>query len=509
MQQARRVALNSLALYFNMGVNVLVMLLATRFALQALGQVEYGLYALVANVVAMFAFLGAAMATATQRFLNFSIGQGESVERQGEIFYASAVIHLGLAFVLFLVVGAVGAVCVGCVLQIPDGYTLRSMIVLFTMTAGLVCTVLSVPYDAAMNAHEHICQIAFINVAEGLLKLAASAAILFLPSERLTLYALLVLLAAAVGYALKRTYARRRYAECRYHLGRGRLDRPLLRQLASFAGWNLLGNGASILRYQGAAVLLNVFFGVVVNAAYGLSQQVNGFMLFFAGSIVRPLRPLLAKAAGAGQTEAVERLASTTSRFALLTLALVATPLYVCMPLVLRLWLHTPTGGVPAETLMFCRSFLLLALLMQLSIGLIVSLDSVGRIRQLHLWASVLHVAPLVAGALLFLHGEPPVVIMLCVLAEEAVAALVRLWLARRYAGIHALRYALRVWLPCLATLLLGYALCALLFGSDVTSLRSALLLTLLHTLLLLVLAPVLCLSRGERAALRRILTHD
>lgn len=499
MRTANRVAFNSVALYANMGITMAATLLGTRYVLQALGREDFGLYTLIASMVALLSFLNVAMAAASQRFLSYAMGEGDE-RKISEVFYTSSVIHWLIASMLSIGLLAVGEYMIHQVLDIAPHQVRVAEQVLWCMVGGVVLTICAVPYEAAMNAHEDIAQIAGINIVEALCKLGAAVAILFLSHDQLLTYALLVLGSQLLAFAGKRAFSRRKYAETHFRLHRLQ-DPALLKGMLGYAGWNLIGAGCSIARYQGAAILLNTFFGLLVNAAYGVAQQVNGFILFFANSIVRPLRPLIVKAEGQGDRARMHQLAFLSSRVTFLMVSLAIVPLYLNMPFVLALWLKE----VPAGALEFCRTFLLLALINQLTIGSAMAVESVGNIRRLQLIVGSLHVVSLPMGYAAFSMGYGPVSIMYCMIAEEGVSMLLRIWIARKDAGVPSGPYLKQVLLPCILVFALSYGLgwtTTLLWHEGWGMLMVS---TLLSTLALCISGYHLCLSAWEKDRIREM----
>ncbi len=502
MKAANKVAVNSIALYLNMAVSMGVSLLATRFVLEALGRTDYGIYALIANIVAMFSFLNVAMAAATQRYLSYAIG-ANNPDKIKEIFYSSQLIHWSIAFLLALLLSVGGLLCIDHILDIPATDLDKARIVLYCMVIGIVCTVSAVPYEAAMNAHEDIFVIAGINITEALLKLAISIGLLYIAAHRLILYSACITAVSLFAFLCKRIFSRRHYTECHNRLHKIK-NYGLIKSMTGFAGWNLIGAGTSIARYQGAAVLLNMFFGIAINAAYGIAQQVNGFLMFFANSTIRPLRPQIVKNEGAGKHTTVVALSFSACRLTFLLLSLVIIPLYINMPFILQLWLK----NVPESTLEFCRLFLLITLINQLSIGLTVALESVGRIRRLQLIVGSMHIAALPISYVLFKAGLPASSILYCVLAEECVSTICRVFIARKDASIPAGLYLKRLLAPCVsctvicftATHLITYYLCESPFIKLCTS-------SFVSSILLCALAYAYCLSNWEKEKFHGLLS--
>ncbi len=497
---SKKIAYNSIALYTNMVVTMGVTLLGTRFVLRALGSDDYAIYALIANIVALFSFLNVAMAGATQRFLSYALGKGNGEELK-EVFYNSSIIHKSIAALSAVLLLAAGIPAIEFWLDIPAAAHAKAIAVLMCMTGSVVVVVNAVPYEAAMNTHEDITAIAGINILEATLKLAASVAVLYIPCHRLTTYAVLIMCAALAAYLLKRTYSRKRYAESHYRIHRIK-DYSLVKKMTSFAGWNLIGTGCSIARYQGAAVLLNGFFGLMYNAAYGVAQQVNGFLLFFANSAVRPMRPHIVKNEGAGRHELTIKYSIFTSRITTLLLTMAIIPLYTNMPLILDIWLDE----VPLGALEFCRGFLIITLIGQLSIGQQIALESVGKIKNQHLTVGIMHILPLPAAYFLYKMGFPYYSIIYCVIAEEVLCIFVRTLIARRDAAMPVKPFITGHLIPCtlcIAVTLAASEGTASFIGNEVAQLLTT---TAVSTLILAALSHKFCLAQWEREKITSLL---
>ncbi len=443
MENSNRVILNSGFLYANMLVTMVVQLISVRILVNALGIADYAIYSIVAGVVALFAFINVAMAASTQRFISYAIGEGKE-EQIKEMFYQSVVLHLIIGLIVLFLLEVGGLYYVQCFLRAPADRIPAATLLLHCITASTFVNIITVPYEADITANENMGVIAAINIFDSLMKLGVAVFVMFTSFDKLCVYGILTMTCMIVTLLIKRFYCFAKYPEShiRWHKIK---EARLAKSMASFAAWNLIGSGCSIARYQGTGIVLNQFFVLAVNTAYGIAQQVNGLLLFFANSIVRAIRPQVVKSEGYGDRERMLRLSATTCKITSLMVAMLAIPLGISIEHILTVWLgHTP---VP-ECVMFCRCFLVIVFLNQLTIGLQIALESVGKIRLLQCTAGVLHLLPLVFGYLLFRIGLPPSTIMLCIIVEEIVALVVRTFIAKHLAGLDAKRFLIRTILP-------------------------------------------------------------
>ncbi len=441
---SKRVILNSGFLYANMIVTMVVQLISVRILVNALGIADYAIYSLVAGVVALFAFINVAMAASTQRFISYAIGEGKE-ENIREIFYQSVVLHLLIGLVVLVLLEVGGLYYVKCFLRAPADRIPAATLLLHCITASTFVNIITVPYEADINANENMGVIAAINIFDSLMKLAVALLVMYTSTDKLSLYGVLTMVCMIITLLIKRFYCLARYPEShiRWHKIN---DFRQARDMASFTAWNLIGSGCSVARYQGTGIVLNQFFALAVNTAYGVAQQVNGLLLFFANSIVRAIRPQVVKSEGNGNRNRMLRLSATTCKITSLMVALLAIPLGISIEHILRIWLGHNPG---AECVMFCRCFLVIVFLNQLTIGLQIAIESVGKIRLLQCTVGSLHLLPLLMGFVCFRCGLPPSSIMICIIGEEIVALFVRAAIAHHLAGLAAWHFLWRTVLPC------------------------------------------------------------
>lgn len=501
MNNSQRVILNTLFLYANMVVNVCVQLVAVRLLLSAFGVVDYGLYNLVAGVVALFAFMNIAMSAATQRFLSYEIGRGDR-ERTRETFYNSLLLHVGIGLVVVVALEAGGSYYVGHWLQAPAERIPAALMLMHCITASTFVGIITVPYEADINANENMGVIAGLNILDSLLKLAIALYISRWAGDRLVLYGVLTMSSLIAILMAKRVYCLVHYPESHVRLHRIR-DQRQMKHIASYAAWNFFGTGSGVARYQGTAMLLNGAFGIAINAAYGVAQQVNGLIMFFANTIVRAMRPQIVKSEGAGEHSRMLRLSATASKVTSLMVALIAVPLFIEIPFVLRLWLGEDVGS---DCVLFCRSFLAIAFINQLTIGLQMAIESTGRIRNLQTIVGTMHLMALPLGYAAFQMGLPPVSIMVCIAVEEVLAIFVRTLIARRQTGMDGRQFLWGNVLPVVALVCADGLACMLLRSAFRDEWAGLFCVTALSTVLLCGLSYPFLLTGDERESVKGFL---
>ncbi|MBQ0157606.1 MAG: oligosaccharide flippase family protein, partial [Bacteroidales bacterium] len=310
-------------------VTMSVQLIAVRLLYQGLGVVDYGLYNLVAGLIALFSFMNVAMAAATQRFLSYENGHDNAALLK-ETFYQSVVLHTAIGLVVLLLLPIGGGYYITHFIHAPADRLLPACLLLVAISCSTFVNIITVPYEAVMNAHEDLGVVALLNICDSLLKLFTALYVCYWASgDRLITFGVLTMASLILILVLKRLYALRHYPEA--HFRWHRVAWNDLRPMASFGAWNFIGAGCSIGRYQGTALILNYFFGIAINAAYGIAQQVNGLLLFLANTIVRAIRPQIVKSEGAGNRQRMLRLSETTCRVTALMVALIAIPFFIEM----------------------------------------------------------------------------------------------------------------------------------------------------------------------------------
>ncbi len=453
MRANNRMVINTIILYGRLAVTMVVTLLSSRWVLMALGKEDFGIYNLVAGLLSMLMFLNLTMATATQRFLSFALGKGKQKEIE-ETFYYSCILHLITGFIIVVAIEVIGQVLLYTVLQIPEGKMYLAIFCLHTLSVSTFATVISVPYNAVLISHENIIFVAFVEIVSALLKLLLAIVLLDYAGERLKLYAISMTIIPILQVLTYRTYCYRHYTETRFRIHKIS-DKNLFRQMISYAGWNLIGSISSLLRTQGVSMLLNAFYGVMMNAAYGIASQVKGQLNNFSTSIVTATRPQIVKSEGQGNRQRVLTLSATTSKIAFLLLSMLSIPLMVEMPYILQLWLK----NVPEYTVSFTRLIILINLVFQFSIGISIPIESVGKIRLLQIWVGGLHFIVLPIGYVMLKLSFSPDSIFVMIVCEEVIGIALRLFISQKVTGLNAKQFVKETIFPSILTTALLYFL--------------------------------------------------
>lgn len=450
MNNSTRVARNTLFLYANMVVTTVVQLIAVRLLLKALGIVDYGIYNVIGSVIAQIAFLNVAMSAATQRYLSYAIGENNK-RKLSELFYGSCILHLIIGVIVIFLVEVGGQYYIYNFLVAPIERLDAASLLMHFITFSTFVNIVSVPYEAYINANENMGAIATINILDSLLKLGTALLISMYNGDRLVLFGVLTMTTLSTTCILKVLYCRSKYPESHYKLHRIG-DWKQLRNMTGFAMWNLIGAGCSVARYHGTGFILNRFFNIQANANYGVAQQVNGMLLFFAGTILRAIRPQIVKSQGAGDHRRVLRLSETTCKITSLMVAYLGIPLFVMMDFVIRIWLGE---GMSTDCTTFCQYFIIIVLINQLTTGLQICIESTGNIRRVQLIVGTMHLLALPAGIICYSLGMNIEAIMQCIVVEEIIALFVRTWITHSQAKLNATHFLFKTIIPTSVTIII------------------------------------------------------
>lgn len=447
----KRIAKNTALLYVRMLFLMAVGLFTSRVILASLGVVDYGISNVVGGVVAMFGFLNAAMTTSTQRYLTYELGRGE-IGRLRLTFMTSVYIHIIIATTVVLLAETIGLWFLKNKIVIPSGREAAAMYCYQFAILSTVVSILNYPFNAAIVAHERMDAFAYISILDVMLKLGVAYTIYAVNLDKLIVYSILMLLVQIVMTSIYAIYCKRHFEETRFK----RLwDTSLLKEMGSFAGWNMCGNVAYILFTQGLNILLNMFFGPVVNAARGVAVQVQGAIMQFAGGFQTAINPQITKTYSQNDLRNMHTLIFRSSKFTFLLLLCLSLPVMLEADVILNVWLKT----VPEYSSIFLRLMLCVAIIDAVANPLMISAAATGNVKvyQSVVGGILLAIVP-ISYVVLKLGGNPysVFIVHLCVCI---VAFIARLFIVRPMIKIKVSDYARNVIARCAVTALPAIAI--------------------------------------------------
>lgn len=314
---------------------MLINLYASRIVLAALGVEDYGIYNVVGGVVAMLSFLSGAMATGTQRYLTFELGKND-FNRLKKVFTTSINIHLLISLIVVLLAETVGLWFFNNKMIIPESRMNAAYWVFQLSVISTIVLFISVPYNAAIIAHEKMGTFAYISILDALLKLLIAVLLLCVNTDCLITYAILMLCEQVLIRVIYGTYCKKHFPETKYELV---FDRKLFKEMLTFSGWNIWGSAASVGMGQGVNILLNVFFGPIVNAALGIAAQVQGAVSQFAVGFQTAINPSIIKSYASRNINYMHNLVYRASRYSFFLLLCICLPVFLETDMLLSIWL--------------------------------------------------------------------------------------------------------------------------------------------------------------------------
>ncbi len=450
----KRIAKNTLFLYVQSLCMLFVGLYSSRVALQALGVSDYGVYSAVAGVIATFSLLTGSMTTATQRFITYSLGTGDNKKTKA-IFNTCITIHLLLGILVIILMELIGIWFLNNKMIIPEGRLTAANIVLQISIINAFVNVICVPYDSVIIAHEKMKAFAFIGVFEGMLKLLLIISLLYVGRDKLVLYAFFLLMVMLIKRVIYTIYTRKNFEEAKYI--RYRLDRNVSKELISFIGWNMIGSSAAVLRNNGVDVLLNVFFGVLLNAAKGVCNQVQGAVMQFVNVFQTAVNPQLIKSVAEKDYNRNHSLLIQGTRFSFFLLLIISVPLVVCTDELLSLWLVE----VPDYSAIFIRLTLACLWVESMSTYLSTNIMATGDIKnfQIIVGGMKLMVLPLSYVFLKFFDANATICLVISIVLDS-LCFCIRLYFNAKRVDLSILFFIKRVCLNCSLSLLVSVSIC-------------------------------------------------
>ena len=396
----KRIARNTVFLYIRMFFAMAVSLYTSRVVLSTLGVVDYGVWNVVAGVIAMFSFLNTSMSTATSRFLMFELGKEEK-DNLRRVFSGACTIHLFIAIIVLLLGETIGLWFLQNKLIIPESRMLAANIVYQITIVSTMIGIIRVPFEASIIANEKMDVYAYIEIANIVLRLLIVFALVLISYDKLIVYGLLTLSVTVVVASFYVFYCYRNFRGCEFVLTK---EMCIIRPMLSFSGWDLYGNLSVVARTQGVNMLLNMFFTATLNAASGIATQVQGAVMSFAGNVVQAFRPQIIKSYAAGDKNRMSQLISKAAQYTTMLLMLFTIPLCLEINYVLGLWLK----DVPRYTAIFCVYTLIFNIFTNIAGCVVYGIHATGKVKRVCIINGTLYLLVIPFSYITFRMGGEP-----------------------------------------------------------------------------------------------------
>lgn len=437
---SKRIAKNTLLLYFRMILIMVVSLYTSRIILNELGVEDFGIYNLVAGVVILFSFLSNAMITATQRYLSIAIGKKDEKYIQA-VFSTSLLSHFFLIFFIFLAAETIGLWLINAKLEIPADRMSATNFVYQLAILTTCVNIIRIPYNASIIANERMSFFAYVSIVETFLKLAVVWALAITPGDKLVIYSFLLLLVAIVIDIAYWYYCQRFLLANKFYL---KTNKKLFVELTSFSVWNLFGGLADIGYKQGTNIILNLFLGVSINAVLGITNQIRNALVPFIGNLQLAVNPQMVKSYALGDYEYFKILVYRISKYSYFLMLIIVFPIIFNIDLILELWLKNP----PEHTAIFAILTSVYCLVDSLTGPLWAAMQAGGKIKRFQIVTGICLLLNLPVSYLFLMYGYAPSVVLIIQIVITGFTVGVRVLFVKYYSQFSIRNYVREVIFP-------------------------------------------------------------
>jgi Na+-driven multidrug efflux pump len=451
----KKIAKNVLFLYARMGLLMLVHLFYSRELLSALGIDNYGVYQAVCGVAFAFGFFCMASTTASQRFLTFAIGKKDS-EQLVSVFRESFNLHIAIALLTLVLGETLGLWFLNFHIKFPPNSLFTANVVYQLSILSLCSTVISIPYRTMILANEKMEFFAYLSIAEALSKLIIVLFLFLFPSGRLELYAALLFLCNIFFLFCHKYYCNKHFAESFYHR---KFDKDIFCKLVNFSGWNVLTNFAEMTTEQGLVLLLNIFHGIVVNAAMGIAMLVRNATNQFLANFQLAYQPQIVKSYAEGSIDDLFKLIIRSSKFSFFLLFMIIVPVILYMDFLLAFWLRE----VPENASIFCK-LLLVDILFWTWLGpLWMSIHATGFVKKFQISLCITNLLIPIFSYVLLANGFLPETVLYARIASDFLNIFIHIYFAYALISLPVLDFLSKVFIPSILVILISISLPILL----------------------------------------------
>lgn len=447
----KRIAKNTLVLYVRMLFTMGISLFTSRVVLQTLGVEDYGISSVVGGVISMFTFINSAMVSSTQRYLNFELVRGDANQLRS-VFSTSLQIHALIALAIIVLSETVGLWFLNEKLVIPEARMTAAMWVYQCSILSCAVSIMSTPYNAVIVAHEKMSAFAYISILDVSLKLLVVYLLVVLPFDKLIILSILTLLVQLFIRYIYTLYCHRHFPESYFQF---RFNKTLFKEMFGFAGWSFWGNLAAILYTQGLNMMLNIFFGPIVNAARGIAVQVQSAVQQFVGGFQTALNPQITKNYASNNLPQMHSLMFRSARFSFLLLFFLSLPVLMETNFILTLWLKT----VPDDAVVFTQIMICISLIYTTANPCVIANQATGKVKiyQMVVGGILLLILPI--SYVVLKLGAPAYSVFIVHFCIESVAQFSRMYMLRNLIHLPLWQYMKNIYIPIVSTVAIAIIL--------------------------------------------------
>lgn len=419
----KRLAKNTILLYIRTIFTMLISLYTSRIVLATLGVEDYGIYNVVGGIVAMFSVISGSLSSAISRFITFELGHGNP-EKLKKIFSTSLNIQFAISFLVLILGETIGYWFLNYKMNIPIERLYAANWVLHCSLISFVINLISIPYNAAIIAHERMSAFAYVSILEAVLKLAVVYVLFISLWDKLIIYSVLLVMVSLIVRVVYGIYCNRHFKEVHYQFV---YDKSLVKEMTEFAGWNFFTNTAYVLNTQGVNILINLFFGVGVNAARGIAVQVESTMMRFVNDFTTAINPQITKSYASGDMEEMNRLVMSGAKISYFLVFLISLPVLMETNYILNLWLEE----VPEHTVEFIRLATIATIIDRLGNTGYTACMATGNIRRYVLWITSIGCLSFPLTYIVYTLGASVESTYVVFIIVYSVVDMVRLWIMK------------------------------------------------------------------------------
>lgn len=452
MQIANKVAVNTAIQYTRLLLNFVISLYSVRVILNALGASDYGVYDVIAGIIAILGFLNSSLSQTSIRYLSVSLGKNNLSDLRNT-FNNCFWLHLFIAIGIVVVLEFVGLFIFDGFLNIPQERIKAARIVFHCMSVTMFLHVFVTPFSAFIISHENFLYSSCISILDSLLKLGIAFFLTFTAADKLVVYGILMTTVIVINVIMYILYVFIKYRNEFY------IRQPSfmgMKKQSAFAGWTIVDVLGTIANRQGYAIMLNKFFGPVTNAAFALARQIEGQIYTISAAVIDTMKPQIMKSYGSNDKERMFKLSMTAGKFGFILMSLVAIPLIVMMPLILALWLK----NVPEDTVTFARLMVLACMSEQLTRGLVYACQATGHIKWFSIIVSCIRVSALPISIILLSLGCASYVAIIVFLICEVTGSIARIFIISKFEKFNVLNFFQNVINRVLPSFIIAFLLC-------------------------------------------------
>lgn len=437
----RRIAKNTLFLYFRMLLLMIISLYTSRVILRELGVEDYGIYNVVGGVLALFTFINGSLYSATSRFLTYELGKGD-IAIMKKTFSNALALHLGLALIVIILGETVGLYIVNHVLIIPQERLFACNILYQTVIISTFFNLAQVPNGALIISYERMSFYAYIGIFDAVSKCVTAILIQYIDYDKLISLSLLNLIISVIVIIAQAIYCRQNFPEV-FTIS-PHIDKTMSKKMLGFSFWSLIGAAAYMLRIQGVNIILNLFFGSVVNAANAIAYQVNNAVGGFVSNFSTAVNPQIIKSYASGEDSTLKKLLFRSGKFTFFLLMFLSFPLILETNFILHLWLGK---DIPEYTIIMTRLVLIISMVESYTYSIGCAINATGNVKTYQTTISGIMLLIFPLSFILFQYGLPPYTALLVYLVTSILALVTRLYFIHKQLLISPSEYIKRVFL--------------------------------------------------------------